>query len=141
MEQEIQIMDLNEQMLLEATKYLNKPEELAEEIISYNSLKSPDSPLSEERAMRLAVANLEMVKQMRKESVEFRFRKANGDLRVAHGTLQTDLLPKTKGVGKKSSPAVQVFFDMDKNDWRSYRIQTLILEGDKVPEDEEKNEE
>ena len=68
MEQETQVMDLNEQMLLEATKYLNKPEELAEEIISYNSLKSPDTPLSEERAMRLAVANLEMVKQMRKHT-------------------------------------------------------------------------
>mgnify|MGYP000854994205 FL=1 len=60
---------------------------------------------------------------------------------MAEATLESDKLPETKGVGKKSSPAVQVFFDLDKGEWRSYRIETLILEGDNVPEDEEKEEE
>lgn len=133
-------LSLNEAMLLEATKYLNKPEELAEELVRYNGEKG-DGKLTQERAMRLALANLEIVKKMRKEPVTFRFRKINGDLRVAEATLESDKLPETKGVGKKSSPAVQVFFDLDKGEWRSYRIETLILEGDNVPEDKEKEEE
>lgn len=133
-------LSLNEAMLLEATKYLNKPEELAEELVRYNREKG-DGKLTQERAMRLALANLEIVKKMRKEPVTFRFRKINGDLREAEATLESDKLPETKGVGKKSSPAVQVFFDLVKGEWRSYRIETLILEGDNVPEDEEKDEE
>ena len=133
-------LSLNEAMLLEATKYLNKPEELAEELVRYNREKG-DGKLTEERAMRLALANLEIVKKMRKEPVTFRFRKINGDLREAEATLESDKLPETKGVGKKSSPAVQVFFDLVKGEWRSYRIETLILEGDNVPEDEDKDEE
>ena len=133
-------LSLNEAMLLEATKYLNKPEELAEELVRYNREKG-DGKLTEERAMRLSLANLEIVKKMRKEPVTFRFRKINGDLREAEATLESDKLPETKGVGKKSSPAVQVFFDLVKGEWRSYRIETLILEGDNVPEDEDKDEE
>ena len=133
-------LSLNEAMLLEATKYLNKPEELAEELVRYNREKG-DGKLTEERAMRLALANLEIVKKMRKEPVTFRFRKINGELREAEATLESDKLPETKGVGKKSSPAVQVFFDLVKGEWRSYRIETLILEGDNVPEDEDKDEE
>ena len=90
-------LSLNEAMLLEATKYLNKPEELAEELVRYNREKG-DGKLTQERAMQLALANLEIVKKMRKEPVTFRFRKINGELREAEATLESDKLPETKGV-------------------------------------------
>ena len=58
--------------------------------------------------------------------LRFRFTKANGEIREAKGTLHPLLIPEDKmpkGTGitlpKYSSVA---FFDLDKQDWRAFRI-------------------
>lgn len=60
--------------------------------------------------------------------VTFRFRKLDGSIRLAIGTLQRDILA-TKPIGKSdgsSSPMVQVFWDLEKNAWRSFQKGTEI---------------
>lgn len=60
--------------------------------------------------------------------VTFRFRKLDGSVRLAIGTLQKDIL-KTKPIRKSdgsSSPMVQVFWDLEKNAWRSFQKGTEI---------------
>lgn len=60
--------------------------------------------------------------------VTFRFRKLDGSIRLAIGTLQKDILA-TKPIRKSdgsSSPMVQVFWDLEKNAWRSFQKGTEI---------------
>jgi len=55
--------------------------------------------------------------------VTFRFHKLDGSVRLAIGTLQKDILA-TKPIRKSdgsSSPMVQVFWDLEKNAWRSFQ--------------------
>jgi len=54
-------------------------------------------------------------------TVQFAFKKLNGDLRTAVGTTSLDTIPvdsHPNGNGT-SSPSVVTFFDISKNEWRS----------------------
>lgn len=67
-------------------------------------------------------------KSLKNGIVTFRFRKLDGSIRVAIGTLQRDILA-TKPIRKSdgsSSPMVQVFWDLEKNAWRSFQKGTEI---------------
>ena len=54
--------------------------------------------------------------------VEFQFTKKDGTIRQAKGTLQTENIPAhaIKGTGRPSNPNVQVYWDMDKQEFRSF---------------------
>lgn len=75
------------------------------------------------------MATLEKIERGLKNGiVTFRFRKLDGSVRVAIGTLQRDILA-TKPIRKSdgsSSPMVQVFWDLEKNAWRSFQKGTEI---------------
>ena len=77
-------------------------------------------------ALEVAWVNQKLVKQMRNSVVEFEFMKLDGGKRIAHGTLQKDLCPQTKGGLKPRNTSVQVYFDVDKGEWRCFRKHTLI---------------
>ncbi|MBQ4394469.1 MAG: DUF2693 domain-containing protein [Paludibacteraceae bacterium] len=58
--------------------------------------------------------------------LRFRFVKANGDIRDAKGTLHPLLIPDDKApkgteTGKPDFSTI-AFFDLDKQEWRSFRI-------------------
>lgn len=58
--------------------------------------------------------------------VMFEFLKTDGKtIRRAFGTLNPYFIPPTKGV-TKPSPIVQVYFDMEKHEWRCYRKSNLL---------------
>ena len=66
---------------------------------------------------------------LHKGVVTFTFKKKDGSVRVAKGTLQTELLTEKLGDWKPSrpsSPKVQVFFDMEKDEFRSFSIGSEI---------------
>ena len=96
------------------------------------------------------VLDMSARKQMRRvlkdKIVTFKFRKRNGDLRIAHGTLHPDYLPKLKGGSPK--PEMQmVYFDLDKKEWRSFRSYSFIkilkvkpIESKLKPEPDEEEE-
>ena len=61
-----------------------------------------------------------MRRELRDNIVTFKFKKRNGETRTAHGTLHPDYLPKLKG-GAPRPEHQMVYYDLDKNSWRSFR--------------------
>lgn len=76
-------------------------------------------------ALKQAWANIKLVDAMHKGVVAFFFTKIDGTPRHAFGTLASYAVPETKGASK-SNDMVQVFFDVEKNAWRSFRKFNLI---------------
>lgn len=77
-------------------------------------------------ALKCAWANVNLRTQLSKRIVEFYFKKVDGTLRQAFGTLMSDRVPQTKGAGRKSSDSVQTYFDTEKGEWRCFKKCNLI---------------
>lgn len=77
-------------------------------------------------AMRCAWANLKLRKAMAEKIVRFYFRKVDGSIREAFGTLKASIVPQTIGDGRKKSDTVQPYFDTEKGEWRCYKKANLI---------------
>ena len=75
------------------------------------------------------VLNMSARKRMRKELrdniITFKFKKRNGEIRTAHGTLHPDYLPKLRG-GAPRPEHQMVYYDLDKEGWRSFRSYSFI---------------
>lgn len=71
--------------------------------------------------------------------VEVVFTKVNGEKRVMKCTLQESYLPDQKGdTERKKNENVLAVFDIDSNDWRSFRFDSVIsynIGGENVPQD------
>lgn len=60
--------------------------------------------------------------------VEFTYLKKNGEERIAHGTLNVNIMGeenKPKGSDKTLSKDVIRYYDLDSDDWRSFIIENL----------------
>lgn len=69
----------------------------------------------------------EIKDKLHKGVVEFTFIKSDGSIRTAKGTLHEKILNEKlggKSSTKTSSPKVQVFWDLEKNAFRSFTIGT-----------------
>lgn len=76
--------------------------------------------------LRKAWANFKLVAAMRTRIVKFYFQKVDGSVREAYGTLRPDLLPEIKGADQKRNDTVEVYFDTEKQAWRSYKKMNLV---------------
>ena len=74
-------------------------------------------------AMRVAWMQFKLRARMLKGTVEFFYKKVNGEVRHAFGTLLN--VPVTKGV-RGSVKGCQTYYDMEVQDWRCYRIENLL---------------
>ena len=70
-------------------------------------------------------ARKRMRRELRDNIITFKFKKRNGDIRTAHGTLHPDYLPPLKGGGPRPEHQM-VYYDLDKEGWRSFRSYTFI---------------
>lgn len=78
--------------------------------------------------LKLAWRNFNLVRRMHVEVVRFYFRKVDGTLREAWGTLRTDLVPPVEGNDtRKKNDTVQVYFDTEKNEWRCFKRLNLEI--------------
>lgn len=78
--------------------------------------------------LKLAWRNFNLVRRMHTEVVRFYFRKVDGTLREAWGTLRTDLVPPVEGQdARKKNDTVQVYFDTEKNEWRCFKRLNLEI--------------
>ena len=68
----------------------------------------------------------ELRKRMQTSVVEFYFTKKNGCVRRAFGTTMKSLAKVHTIGGQPSSPKVITFFDVEKSEWRSCQIQSLL---------------
>jgi hypothetical protein len=69
--------------------------------------------------------------------VLFKFKKKDGTIREARGTLKADLLPKVEVIESESDQPkkkrvidedVIFYYDLDKLAWRSFRFEQFILD-------------
>lgn len=76
-------------------------------------------------ALKVAWVNIRLRALLSKKIVEFYFKKTDGTLRQAFGTLMSDKIPETKGM-KKTANNCQVYFDTEKEEWRCFKKCNLI---------------
>lgn len=76
-------------------------------------------------ALKCAWANIKLRAMFHNKVVEFYFKKTDGTLRQAFGTLMSNRIPVTKG-SKKAADNVQVYFDTEKEEWRCFKKCNLI---------------
>lgn len=76
-------------------------------------------------ALKCAWANIKLRALLHKKVVEFYFKKTDGTLRQAFGTLMSNRIPETKGT-KKTADNCQVYFDTEKNEYRCFKKCNLI---------------
>lgn len=62
--------------------------------------------------------------------VRFSFRKNDGSIREAVGTLMRSMLPPTSGEGKPTPSHLQLYYDVEKKSWRSFKKENLISIND-----------
>ena len=98
-------------------------------ILDFYSYVINESSLKKLKKNLHGVLNMSARKRMRKELrdniITFKFKKRNGEIRTAHGTLHPDYLPKLKG-GAPRPEHQMVYYDLDKEGWRSFRSYSFI---------------
>ena len=78
-------------------------------------------------AMKQAWKNFKLRRALVKnESVSFSFKKVDGTIRNAIGTLLETITPAIVGERKSNPTKVQIYFDLEKQQWRSFKIESLI---------------
>lgn len=78
-----------------------------------------------------------MKKLLRKHVISFKFKKKNGDIRRAVGTLISSYLPALRGGAPKPEHQM-VYYDLEKEHWRSFRSYSFIKILDIKSEDDYK---
>ena len=100
-----------------------------ENILEYcNFLLVESSPKKLKKSLKGSLDSddrAKMRKALRNNIVTFKFTKRNGEVRTAHGTLYPDFLPALRG-GSPKPEHQMVYFDIDKDGWRSFRSYTFI---------------
>lgn len=98
-------------------------------ILDFDSYIINEASLKKLKKNLHGVLNMSARKRMRKELrdniITFKFKKRNGEIRTAHGTLHPDYLPKLKG-GTPRPEHQMVYYDLDKEGWRSFRSYSFI---------------
>ena len=93
-------------------------------ILDFDSYIINESSLKKLKRQVHGVLDMKSRKRMRKELrdniITFKFKKRNGEIRTAHGTLHPSYLPKLKG-GAPRPEHQMVYYDLDKEGWRSFR--------------------
>lgn len=70
-----------------------------------------------------------LIERMQNGSVKFSYTKLDGTLRTATGTTKLEMIPEEyhpKDTGMNTPEAVQRYFDIDKNGWRSFTKTNLV---------------
>ena len=96
-----------------STKFRSQMKEVMQ--LAWSFVRKNGYSMSE--ALKCAWANLKLKAALKVKIVEFYFKKTDGTLRQAFGTLMSDRVPETKGT-KKTAENCQVYFDTEVGDWR-----------------------
>lgn len=81
--------------------------------------------LTMSEALKQAWANFKLKKELSERVVKFYFRKVDGGLRTAYGTLMANIVPATSS-NRKTNSENQIYFDTEKLGWRSFKKVNLI---------------
>ena len=104
-----------------STKFRSQMKEVMQ--LAWSFVRKNGYSMSE--ALKCAWANLKLKAALKVKIVEFYFKKTDGTLRQAFGTLMSDRVPETKGT-KKTADNCQVYFDTEKEEWRCFKKCNLV---------------
>lgn len=76
-------------------------------------------------ALKIAWRNFKLKAKLTSGIVSFTYTKLDGSIRHAMGTINVTLVPPVHGV-KKTDNLTQVYFDTEKNQWRSFKKFNLV---------------
>ena len=68
----------------------------------------------------------DIAKLLTERVVRFSYRKNDGSIREAVGTLMKSMTPPTHGGGKPTPEHLQLYYDVEKKSWRSFKKENLI---------------
>lgn len=77
-------------------------------------------------ALKCAWANMKLKAAMKQRIVKFYFKKVDGSVREAYGTLKENLIPATSGDSRKKNDTVQVYFDTEREEYRCFKKANLL---------------
>lgn len=79
-------------------------------------------------ALKIAWRNVKLRVAMLSKEVSFTFKKSDGSIREAVGTLRSELLPALKGTGRPTPDHLQLFYDIQARAYRSFfKIELLTI--------------
>jgi hypothetical protein len=81
---------------------------------------------SKSEALKVAWANMKLKAVMKQRIVKFYFKKVDGSVREAYGTLKENLIPATSGDNRKKNDTVQVYFDTERQEYRCFKKANLL---------------
>lgn len=92
--------------------------------LAWQFVKKNGYTLSE--ALKVAWANVKLHAAMQTRIVKFYFQKVDGTIREAFGTLKSSILPPAKESGRTPNPTCQVYYDTEKEAYRSFKKANLV---------------
>lgn len=105
-----------------STKIKNQLKEVM--LTAWTFVKRNGFSMSE--ALKCAWANMKLKAAMKQRIVKFYFKKVDGSVREAYGTLKENLIPATSGDNRKKNDTVQVYFDTERQEYRCFKKANLI---------------
>lgn len=105
-----------------STKIKNQLKEVM--LMAWTFVKRNGFTMSE--ALKVAWANMKLKAAMKQRIVKFYFKKVDGSVREAYGTLKENLIPATNGDNRKKNDTVQVYFDTERQEYRCYKKANLL---------------
>lgn len=93
--------------------------------LAWQMVKKNGFSMSE--ALKTAWANLKLKSEMKKRIVKFYFKKVDGSVREAYGTLNEKLMPAVTGTDKRTkNDTVQTYFDTERGEFRCFKKANLL---------------
>ena len=78
-------------------------------------------------AMKVSWANLKLKGEMKKKIVKFYFKKVDGSVREAYGTLNEKLMTAITGTdNRKKNDTVQTYYDTERQEFRCFKKANLM---------------
>ena len=66
-----------------------------------------------------------LIKNLQQNAMRIIFTKVNGDERIMDCTLQEHIIPETSESNRKENEEVLPVFDINKGEWRSFRLDSV----------------
>ena len=82
--------------------------------------------INKTQLFKTAWANIKLRAQMKHRNVRFYFRKVDGTIREAYGTLKESILPPTQGTSRKANETLQTYYDTERQEYRSFKRANLV---------------
>ena len=93
--------------------------------LAWQMVKKNGFSMSE--ALKVAWANLKFKAQMKNKIVKFYFKKVDGSVREAYGTLNEKLMPAITGTDKRAkNDTVQTYYDTERQEFRCFKKANLL---------------